>query len=74
LKLKPSKLNISEEVEFGGTLISSKLVKKEQVVCILPKDKRIEAFFNLKKTRELKHSLTSRNPKIRKTFSRSVAC
>ena len=54
LKLKPSKLNISEEVEFGGTLISSKLVKKEQVVCILPKDKRIEAFFNLKKPKNKK--------------------
>ena len=43
LKLKPSKLNISEEVEFGGAVISSKLVNKEQVVCVLPKDKRIEA-------------------------------
>ena len=49
LKLKPSKLNISEEVEFGGAVISSKLVKKEQVVCILPKDKRIQAFFSMKK-------------------------
>ena len=44
LKLKPSKLTISEEVEFGGAVISSKLVKNEQVVCILPKDKRIQAF------------------------------
>ena len=54
LKLKPSKLNISEEVEFGGAVISSKLVSKEQVVCILPKDKRIEAFFNLKKPKTKK--------------------
>ena len=49
LKLKPSKLNISEEVEFGGAVISSKLVKKEQVVCVLPKDKRVQAFFSIKK-------------------------
>ena len=42
-------MTISEEVEFGGAIISSSLVKKEQVVCILPKDKRIESFFNLKK-------------------------
>ena len=27
LKLKPSKLNISEQVEFGGAVISSELVK-----------------------------------------------
>ena len=49
LKLKPSKLNISEEVEFGGAVISSKIVKEEQVVCVLPKDKRIQAFFDMKK-------------------------
>ena len=49
MKLKPSKLNISEEVEFGGAVISSKLVKEEQVVCVLPKDKRIQAFFSIKK-------------------------
>ena len=29
LKLKPSKLNISGEVEFCGAVISSKLVKEE---------------------------------------------
>ena len=28
LELKPSKLQISEQVEFGGTVISSELVKK----------------------------------------------
>ena len=49
LKLKPSKLNISEQVEFDGTLISSEIVKNEQVVFVLPKDNRIQAFFNLKK-------------------------
>ena len=54
LKLKPSKLNISEEVEFGGAVISSKLVSKEQVVCMLPKDKRIEVLFNLKKPKTKK--------------------
>ena len=28
--LKPSKLNISKQVEFGGTLISSEIVKKRE--------------------------------------------
>ena len=73
LKLKPSKLTISEEVEFGGAVISSSLVKKEQVVCILPKDKRIESFFNLKKPKTKKDiqsfcsmlsSLQSWNPNL----------
>ena len=49
LKLKPSKLNISESVEFGGAVISSETVRNEQVVSILPKDKRIQAFHQLKK-------------------------
>ena len=53
-KLKPSKLNISKEVEFGGAVISSKLVKKEKVVCILPKDKRIQTFFDMKKSQTKK--------------------
>ena len=52
--MKPSKLNISEEVEFGGAVISSKLVSKEQVVCVLPKDKRIEAFYDFKKPKTKK--------------------
>jgi hypothetical protein len=49
LKLKPSKWQISEQVEFGGTVISAELVKNEQVVCVLPKDKRIQAFYDMKK-------------------------
>ena len=49
LKLKPSKLNIGKDVEFGGAVISSKIVKEEQVVCMLPKDKRIQAFLDMKK-------------------------
>jgi len=31
LKLKPSKLNISEQVEFGGALFSSELVNKSEI-------------------------------------------
>ena len=31
-------------------MISSKLVKEEQVVFVLPKDKKIQAFFDMKKT------------------------
>ena len=54
LKLKPSKLNISEQVEFGGAVISSELVRNEQVVCVLPKDKRIQAFVNIKKPQNKK--------------------
>ena len=62
LKLKPLKLHISEQVEFGGTVISSELVKNEQVVCVLPKDKRIQSFFDLK------------NHKLRKIFKVFAAC
>ena len=40
---------INEEVEFGGALIRSDIVKNEQVVSNLPKDKWIQAFFQLKK-------------------------
>ena len=43
LKLKPSKMNISEQVEFGGTLISSDFVKNGQVASVLLKDKKIQA-------------------------------
>ena len=38
LKLKTSKLNISEQVEFEGTLISSEIMGKEEFVCVLSKD------------------------------------
>ena len=48
-KLKPSKMNISEEVEFGRALIRSDIMKNEQVVSVLHKDKRIQVFFELKK-------------------------
>ena len=37
LKLKTSKFRVGEEVEFGGTIISSETVGKDKVVCILPK-------------------------------------
>ena len=49
LKLKTSKFRVGEEVEFGGTIISSETVGKDTVVCILPKNARIQAFQNLKK-------------------------
>ena len=49
LKLKPTKLNILEQGQFGGAVILSELVRNEQVVCVLPKGKIIQVFFNLKK-------------------------
>ena len=49
LKLKMSKFRISEQVEFAGATLSAELVQGEQVVNILPKDNRINAFMNLKR-------------------------
>ena len=49
LKLNPSKLVISEEVEFGGSIISAETIQKEEVIFIDPKNKRIKAFSELKK-------------------------
>ena len=49
LKLRSPKLQISEQVEFGGALIGSELVQKEQIVCIQLKDRRIQTFYNLTK-------------------------
>ena len=49
LKLKPSKMVIGEEVEFAGTVIRAKTVENEDVVSILPRDKRVKAFLDLKK-------------------------
>ena len=48
LKLKTSKFCVGEEVEFGGAIISSETVEKETVVCVLPKNQRVQAFQNLK--------------------------
>ena len=48
-RLNTSKFRIGEEVEFGGTIISSETVGKETAVCVLPKNERIQAFQNLKK-------------------------
>ena len=48
LKLKTSKFGISESVEFAGATLNAELVRGEQVVNILPKDGRIDAFQNLK--------------------------
>ena len=49
LKLKPSKMTIGEEVEFTETTIRAETQENEDVVSILPQDKRIKAFFELKK-------------------------
>ena len=49
LKLKPSKMVISEEVEFPGTAIRAETIQDDDVVNILPRDKRIKAFMELKK-------------------------
>ena len=44
LKLKTSKFKISEHVEFAGATLNAELVRGEQVVNILPKNGRIDAF------------------------------
>ena len=62
LKLKPSKLQIGEQVTFGGALISAELVKNEKVVCVLPKDQRIQAFYDMKK------------PQTKRRFNHFVEC
>ena len=49
LKLKPSKMVISEEVEFAGTIVEAETVQNEDIVLIQPRDKRIRAFLELKK-------------------------
>ena len=54
LRLKPSKLQIGEQVTFGGAVISAELVKNEKVVCVLPKDQRNQAFYDLKKPQSKK--------------------
>ena len=51
LKLKPSKFVIGEEVEFGGTLITSETVGSQNVVNILPKSQRVQAFQNIRRPR-----------------------
>ena len=40
---------ISEEVEFAGTAIRVEKIQEEDVVNILPREKRIQAFMKLKK-------------------------
>ena len=40
---------ISEEVEFAGTAIRAEKIQEEDVVNILPREKRIQAFMELKK-------------------------
>ena len=42
-------MTIGEEVEFAGTTIRAETVENQDVVSILPRDKRIKAFFELKK-------------------------
>ena len=50
LKVKPSKMVISEEVEFEGTAFRAETIQEDDVVNILPRDKRIKAFMELKKS------------------------
>ena len=49
LKLKTDKFKISENVEFAGATLNAELLRGEQVVNILPKSGRIDAFQNLKR-------------------------
>ena len=49
LKLKPSKMVISEEVEFAGSAIRAEKKNDNDVVHILPREKRVQSFFELKK-------------------------
>ena len=49
LKLNQSKMYIGEEVEFAGTVIRADTIENKEVVSILPRDKRIKAFLDLKK-------------------------
>ena len=49
LKLNPKKFFISEEVEFGGSVVSSEKCANEDLVFISPKNKRVKAFEELKK-------------------------
>ena len=50
LTLYPDNIVISTEVEFGGTVISSQSVSQEEVIFIDPKNKRIKAFTEMKKS------------------------
>ena len=58
MKIKTSKFEVSEHVEFGGALIFSELINNNQVVTIQPCDGRIQAFFDLKKSWQPSVSLT----------------
>ena len=49
VKSKPSKMVISEEVEFAGTVVKAETVQNEDIVLIQPRDKRIRSFLELKK-------------------------
>ena len=49
LKLKESKFTVLEEVEYTGAIVSADMVKREDVVNILPENGRIKVFKNLKK-------------------------
>ena len=47
--MQKGKFCIGEEVEFGGAIILSETVGKETVVCVLPKNQRIQVFQNSRK-------------------------
>ena len=54
LKLSPNKFFISEEVEFGGSTVSSEKCANEDLLFISPKNKRIKSLEELKKPQNKK--------------------
>ena len=54
LKLNPKKFYISEEVEFGGSMVSSEKCENEDLIFISPKNKRIKSIEELRKPRTKK--------------------
>ena len=47
LKLNPNKFFISNEVKFGGSIVTVEKVQNEDLIFIQPKRKRINAFEEL---------------------------
>ena len=49
MKIKQSKFEVREHIEFGGSVVSSELINNNQVVTIQPRDGRIQTLFEMKK-------------------------
>ena len=49
MKIKQSKFEVGEHIEFGGAVISSELINNNQVVTIQPRDGRIQTLFDMRK-------------------------